>query len=46
MTTFWAVNPEARAPVAKRRQIAVFDGGGWFGGAISEDGKRVALTRC
>ena len=45
MTTFWAVNPEARDPVAERRQIAVLDGGGWFGGSISEDGKRMALTR-
>ena len=44
-TTFWAVNPEARDPVAERRQIAVLDGGGWFGGSISEDGKRMALTR-
>jgi len=45
MTTFWAVSPEAKDPVAERRKLAVLEGGGWFGGSISEDGKRMALTR-
>jgi dipeptidyl aminopeptidase/acylaminoacyl peptidase len=44
-TTFWAVNPEAPDPVAVRRQIAVLEGGGWFGGSVSDDGLRMALTR-
>ena len=45
MTTFWAVNPEAKDPLTERRKIATLEGGGWFGGSISEDGKRMALTR-
>ncbi len=45
LTTFWAVDPEAKDPLADRRKLAVLEGGGWFGGAISEDGKRMALTR-
>jgi dipeptidyl aminopeptidase/acylaminoacyl peptidase len=45
MTTFWAVNPEAKDPVAERRKLVELEGGGWFGGAISEDGKRMAMTR-
>ena len=45
MTTFWAVNPEAKDPKAERRKIATLEGGGWFAGSISEDGKRMALTR-
>lgn len=45
MTTFWAVNPEAQNPSAERRKLAELEGGGWFGGDISEDGLRMALTR-
>jgi dipeptidyl aminopeptidase/acylaminoacyl peptidase len=45
MTSFWAVNPEAKDPIAERRKIVELEGGGWFGGSISEDGKRMALTR-
>ncbi len=45
MTSFWAVNPEAKDPLAERRKIVELEGGGWFGGSISEDGRRMALTR-
>jgi dipeptidyl aminopeptidase/acylaminoacyl peptidase len=45
MTTFWTVNPEAKDPIAERRKLAALEGGGWFGGSISDDGKRMALTR-
>ena len=44
MSTFWAVNPEAKDPIAERRKLVELEGGGW-GGSISEDGKRVALGR-
>ncbi len=45
MTSFWAVNPEAKDPAQERRKLVELEGGGWFGGSISEDGKRMALTR-
>ena len=44
MTSFWAVNPEAKEPLAERRKLVELEGGGW-GGSISEDGKRMALQR-
>ena len=45
MTTFWAVNPEAKDPMTERRKLVELEGGGWFGGAISADGMHMALTR-
>lgn len=44
MTSFWAVNPEAKDPIAERRKLIELEGGGW-GGSVSEDGKRMALSR-
>ncbi|WP_374662158.1 prolyl oligopeptidase family serine peptidase [Inhella sp.] len=44
MTSFWAVNPEAKDPLAERRKLVELEGGGW-GGNISEDGKRMVLTK-
>ncbi|MBH9552849.1 S9 family peptidase [Inhella sp. 4Y17] len=42
MTTFWAVNPEAKDPIAERRKLVELEGGGW-GASVSEDGRRLAL---
>lgn len=44
MTSFWAVNPEAKDPIAERRKLIELEGGGWSG-SVSEDGRRMALTR-
>lgn len=39
-TTFWAIDP---LQPQQRRQVAVLEGGGWFGGAISEDDRWMAV---
>jgi dipeptidyl aminopeptidase/acylaminoacyl peptidase len=44
LSTFWAVHPEAKDPVAARRKLVELEGGGWSA-SLSEDGKRMALTR-
>lgn len=41
-TGLWIVNPEQ--PLS-RRKLAELPGPGWFGGAVSEDGRSVSFTR-
>ena len=41
-TTFWTIDP---LQPGSRRVIASLPGGGWFGGAISPDGRQLTLTR-
>jgi hypothetical protein len=43
MTSFWAVDPEAKDPIQARRKLVELEGGGW-GGSVSEDGMRMALS--
>jgi dienelactone hydrolase len=44
ITSFWAVDPEAKDPIQARRKLVELEGGGW-GGSVSEDGKRMALSK-
>ncbi|MBP8144181.1 MAG: S9 family peptidase [Inhella sp.] len=44
ITSFWAVDPEAKDSIQARRKLVELEGGGW-GGSVSEDGKRMALSK-